>query len=251
MRGIPGGVTFAGLHGRNVLVTGSDGRLGRVWCATLRDAGAYVTGIALPRCDVRDRAALDGFANSIAGVDMMVLAAGVDAPPADRTWELDMSFGPRMRELPPTAIAVLDVNVVGIIRTIEAFLPGMIARGGGSIVTIGSLYASVAPSPALYAHLGGFDKPPAYGASKAAVVQLTRHYAVRLAAHGIRVNCLSPGGVRGGQDETFTAAYEARVPLGRMAEPEDLIGPLLFLLSDASRYVTGHELRVDGGYTAL
>jgi NAD(P)-dependent dehydrogenase (short-subunit alcohol dehydrogenase family) len=66
----------------------------------------------------------------------------------------------------------------------------------------------------------------------------------------VRVNAISPGGVRGGQDDEFLAKYNARVPLGRMAEPEDLVGPLLFLASDASRYVTGHELVVDGGFLA-
>lgn len=242
---------FAGLHDKIAVVTGSDGRLGRVWSRALREAGAHVLGLDLPGYDVRQRGDLDRAAAMIVGADLLVLAAGIDAPPSDRTWELDMSFGPRMKELPPTAQTVLETNVGGVIRSIEAFLPGMITRGGGAIVTIGSLYASVAPDPSLYAHLPGFDKPPAYGASKAGVVELTRYYAVRLARHNIRVNCLSPGGVRNGQDETFQAAYASHVPLGRMAEPDDLIGPLLFLASDASRYVTGHELRVDGGFTAL
>jgi NAD(P)-dependent dehydrogenase (short-subunit alcohol dehydrogenase family) len=120
----------------------------------------------------------------------------------------------------------------------------------GSIVNIGSLYASVAPIPELYDHLPGFVKPPAYAASKAGVVALTRYFARLWGPQGVRVNALSPGGVRGGQDEEFLRKYNARVPLGRMASPDDLTAPLLFLASDASRYVTGHELRVDGGFTA-
>ena len=82
------------------------------------------------------------------------------------------------------------------------------------------------------------------------MVQLTRYFARRWGPHGVRVNALSPGGVEGGQDEQFLAKYTARVPLGRMAREADLGGPLVFLASDASRYVTGHELRVDGGFTA-
>ena len=126
-------------------------------------------------------------------------------------------------------------------------------RGGGSIVNIGSLYASRAPDPAFYDHLEvdpPFLKPPAYGASKAGLVSLTRYFARLWGPHGVRVNALSPGGVSAGQDAEFVRKYCERVPLGRMAEPADLGGPLLFLASDASRYLTGHELRVDGGFTA-
>ncbi len=92
--------------------------------------------------------------------------------------------------------------------------------------------------------------PPAYGASKAAVVNLTRYLATLWASKGVRVNTLSPGGVLGGQDDEFKRKFCRRVPLGRMATEEDLTGPLLFLASEASRYVTGTELIVDGGFTA-
>ena len=125
--------------------------------------------------------------------------------------------------------------------------------GRGSIVNIGSVYASVAPDPRLYDHLPGdppFLKPPAYGASKAAVVSLTRYFARLWGQNGVRVNALSPGGVAGGQDPEFLRKFCARVPIRRMAEPDDLTGPLLFLASDASSYVSGLELRVDGGFTA-
>jgi NAD(P)-dependent dehydrogenase (short-subunit alcohol dehydrogenase family) len=104
-----------------------------------------------------------------------------------------------------------------------------------------------------YDHIQGdppFLKPPAYGASKAAVVNLTRYLATHWAPHGVRVNTLSPGGVLGGQDEQFKEKFCHRVPMGRMAVSDDLCGPLLFLASRASSYVTGTELVVDGGYTA-
>ena len=102
-------------------------------------------------------------------------------------------------------------------------------------------------------HLPGdlpFLKSPAYGASKAAVVNLTKYFATLWGRSGVRVNTLSPGGVLAGQDEQFRSKYSERVPLGRMAGVEDLRGPLLFLASRASSYVTGHELKVDGGFTA-
>jgi NAD(P)-dependent dehydrogenase (short-subunit alcohol dehydrogenase family) len=129
----------------------------------------------------------------------------------------------------------------------------MVNAGRGSIINIGSLYASVSPDARFYDHIQGdtpFLKPPAYGASKAAVVNLTRYLATLWAPHGVRVNALSPGGVLGGQDEEFKRKFCNRVPLGRMATAEDLRGPLLFLASQASAYVTGTELVVDGGFTA-
>jgi NAD(P)-dependent dehydrogenase (short-subunit alcohol dehydrogenase family) len=129
----------------------------------------------------------------------------------------------------------------------------MAARGDGSVINIGSLYAAVSPDQRFYEHLPGdlpFLKSPAYGASKAAVVNLTKYFATLWGPRGVRVNALSPGGVLAGQDEQFRRKYAARVPLGRMAQADDLRGPLLFLASHASSYITGHELRVDGGFTA-
>ena len=128
----------------------------------------------------------------------------------------------------------------------------MCRAGRGSIVNIGSLYASVAPIPAFYDHIEPpFTKPAAYGASKAAVVNLTRYFARLWGPYGVRVNTLSPGGVRAGQDDEFVRKYSERVPLGRMAETSDLVGPLLFLVSPAADYVNGQILIVDGGMLAV
>jgi NAD(P)-dependent dehydrogenase (short-subunit alcohol dehydrogenase family) len=129
----------------------------------------------------------------------------------------------------------------------------MVSAGRGSIINIGSLYAGVAPDTRFYDHIQSdppFLKPPAYGASKAAVVNLTRYLAALWAPQGVRVNALSPGGVLGAQDEEFKRKFCERVPMGRMAVAADLRGPLLFLASSASSYVTGIELIVDGGFTA-
>jgi NAD(P)-dependent dehydrogenase (short-subunit alcohol dehydrogenase family) len=148
---------------------------------------------------------------------------------------------------------VLDVNLVGAFHAAQTFGPAMVGLGRGAIINIGSLYASVSPDARAYDHLPSdppFLKPPAYGASKAALVNLTRYLSTHWGPSGVRVNALSPGGVDGGQDEAFKRKFIARVPLGRMAATRDLGGPLIFLASDASSYVTGIELLVDGGYTA-
>jgi NAD(P)-dependent dehydrogenase (short-subunit alcohol dehydrogenase family) len=242
------------LAGRLAVVTGALGRLGPVWVSTLEDAGATVVAIdvresdGVRQADVRDRAALERVRDEIGTPDVLVNSAGIDQPPdaASATYRLEDVPLEEFRE-------TLDVNLAGVFQTIQVFGPAMRDAGRGSIVNIGSLYASVAPEPRFYDHLEldpPFLKPAAYAASKAGVVNLTRYFARLFGPHGVRVNALSPGGVRGEQDDAFRSKYCERVPLGRMAEPDDLRGPLLFLASDASRYVTGHELRVDGGFTA-
>src|SRR4029079_12851997 len=109
------------------------------------------------------------------------------------------------------------------------------------------------PDARFYDHLPTdppFLKPPAYGASKAALANLTRYLAAHWGPSGVRVNTLSPGGVEGAQDPEFKEKFSARVPLGRMCRPEELQAALVFLASDSASYVTGIELRVDGGFTA-
>jgi NAD(P)-dependent dehydrogenase (short-subunit alcohol dehydrogenase family) len=235
------------LSGRVAVVTGALGTLGPVWTEALAGAGATVVGIDLQegegiaQGDVTDRAALERVLADVVREHgppaVLVNNAGIDVPPGVRD---DASF--RM---------TLDVNVAGVFNATEVFGRAMCEAGRGSIVNIGSLYASIAPIPSFYDHIEPpFTKPAAYGASKAAVLNLTRYFARLWGPYGVRVNALSPGGVRGGQDEEFVRKYSERVPLGRMAEVGDLVGPMLFLVSDASAYVTGRELLVDGGFTA-
>jgi NAD(P)-dependent dehydrogenase (short-subunit alcohol dehydrogenase family) len=124
----------------------------------------------------------------------------------------------------------------------------LVDQGGGCILNLGSIYGLQAPDFDIY---DGTDmtSPVAYAAIKAGVVNLTRYMASYLGGHGIRVNALSPGGVWDKQHPTFVENYQNRVPLGRMAAPEDMQGAAVFLLSDAASYITGHNLVVDGGWT--
>jgi len=243
-----------GLDGRVAIVTGALGKLGPVWTDALEGAGATVVRIDLreepgvEQADVTDRAALEAIRGRIAAPSILVNNAGIDQPPeaGARTY--------RIEDVPLEDFRrTVDVNLVGAFNAIQVFGSAMRDAGGGSIVNIGSLYASIAPEPRFYEHMEAdppFLKPAAYGASKAGLLALTRYFARLWGPQGVRVNALSPGGVLGGQDSEFLEKYTARVPLGRMAEPADLAGALLFLASDASRYVTGHELRADGGFTA-
>jgi NAD(P)-dependent dehydrogenase (short-subunit alcohol dehydrogenase family) len=239
------------LEGIVAIVTGASGRLGPVWTAALAGAGARVLGIDLAPgedvevADVTDRAALEAALTRIEAAhgtpSVLVNNAGIDQPPDPAA-----GGGETLEAFQRT----VDVNLAGAFNATQVFGGAMLAAGRGSIVNIGSLYAGIAPEPRFYDHLPGFVKPAAYGASKAGVLHLTRYFARLWGPSGVRVNALSPGGVRAQQDPEFLAKYCARVPLGRMAEPDDVGGPLVFLASDAARYVTGHELKVDGGFTA-
>lgn len=205
---------------------------------------------ALLQADVTSRPSLEhALALSLAQsgpTTILVNNAGIDSPPATEgeSW--------RFRDIPDGRSAeLLDVNAQGALRVCQVFGAEMPSRGGGSIVNLGSLYASTAPDPRLYDHLRidpPFLKAPAYSMSKAGVAALSRYLAALWGPCQVRVNTLSPGGVVGDQEGVFREKYCARVPLGRMAHPGDLVGPLLFLASDLSRYVTGIELVADGGY---
>ena len=262
------------LDGQIAVVTGACGKLGPIWIEALIDAGAQVAALELPGasvspafhvveqrmpgqvqrfdCDVTNRQSVVNAASVVAErmgpISILVNNAGVDQPPD--------SAGTRSRieNLPMDQFhRMLEVNLMGTFQVTQVFGSQMAERGSGSVINIGSLYASVSPDQRFYDHLPGdlpFLKSPAYGASKAAVVNMTKYFSTLWGARGVRVNTLSPGGVAGGQDEAFRQKYGSRVPLGRMAQPEDLTGPLVFLASSASSYVTGHELRVDGGFTA-
>ncbi len=267
-------MNYFNLSGEIAVVTGALGRLGPIWLETLLTAGATVLGIDLAKAplneefsrlsqkypknqlylyrgDVTERSSLEELRDrtlaEIGTPSILVNNAGIDQPPGlVKTYTIE--------DLPPELFRqVLEVNVLGAFQVSQIFGAPMVKARKGSIINIGSLYGSVSPDSRFYDHLDcdpPFLKPPAYGASKAALANLTRYLATHWGPYGIRVNTLSPGGVLGGQDEMFKAKFCARVPLGRMAKPEDLTGPLLFLASPASAYVTGIELKVDGGFTA-
>jgi NAD(P)-dependent dehydrogenase (short-subunit alcohol dehydrogenase family) len=253
-------------EGRTILVTGALGILGSAMTARLAGLGARVLAADLPRLvaaaeppadprvrlvpidlsdpddverfaaeTVREHGALDGIVNNAASKGSDVGRFMRDAFGIDRaTWE-----------------EVSAVNVDGAFFLTRALARPMIERGAGSIVFIGSIYGGMAPDPRIYegsSYLGGpIATPPVYAATKAALSGLTRYLAAYWGASGVRVNCLCPGGVDSGQNETFRLRYSHRVPLGRMAEPTDIADPVAFLLSDAARYMTGQTIYVDGG----
>jgi NAD(P)-dependent dehydrogenase (short-subunit alcohol dehydrogenase family) len=144
---------------------------------------------------------------------------------------------------------VMRVNLDGMFQCASAAVPLLQASPAASIVNVTSIYGISAPDQRIYEGVP-FNTPAVYSASKAGVVGLTRYLATYYASAGIRCNAITPGGVEAGQPEPFVRAYGARTPLGRMARATEMGPALLFLASDASSYVTGHNLVVDGGWTA-
>ena len=142
----------------------------------------------------------------------------------------------------------MRVNATGLYLATHVL--GKAMNTGGSIVNIGSIQGMVGPSFELYAGTSMGEPCPDYFFHKGGMENLTRYYASSLGRQGVRVNCLSPGGFYSGQPEPFLTRYNEHTMLNRMADPEDLGGCVIFLLSEASRYVSGANLPVDGGYTA-
>jgi 2-deoxy-D-gluconate 3-dehydrogenase len=260
------------LSGRVAVVTGGAGFLGSGFCRTLAAAGASVvvadlqaeiaeeianelgTGSASIPTDISEP---ESVKNMVADtlrrfdrLDILVNSAAID-PKFDeaKRGEHSTSFEDYPLELWRHSI---DVNLTGAFLCSQAAARVMLQQGGGVVVNICSTYGLVGPDQRIYQREGqpAEFKPPDYSVSKAGLLGLTRYLATYFAGKNIRVNALSPGGVFNQHDRHFVEQYSSRTVLGRMAEPSELEGALLFLVSDASSYMTGSNLIVDGGWTA-
>lgn len=254
------------LEGRTAVVTGGLGQLGREFTAALLASGARCAILdtrAAPqttdRClyleaDVTDRASLERAASRIDAAfgipHILVNNAALDAPPNAPA----SATGP-FEDFPvETWRQTIDVNVTGVFLCCQVFGGRMAAAGRGAVINVASIYGLVSPDQRVYEYRRSgnepFFKPAAYATSKSALLNLTRYLATYWAPQGVRVNAVSFGGVFNNQDPAFLAEYTKRVPLGRMARSDEYNGAILFLASDASSYMTGANLVLDGGYTA-
>jgi NAD(P)-dependent dehydrogenase (short-subunit alcohol dehydrogenase family) len=267
------------LDGRVAVVTGAAGLLGRHYCRALARAGAQVVAADLdPRAcgaladdlsaegavayghstDVTVPVSVESLRDAVlerfGRIDVLVNNAVINEMVEDSAESAVSSEILRFEHYP------LDlwedsfrVNVTGTFLCCQYLGTEMARRRAGSIINVASTYAMVAPDQSLYRRPDGsqvFFKSAAYPATKGAVVALTRYLAAYWGGSRVRVNSLSPGGVENGQEEFFVVRYSERTPLGRMAKPTDYEGAVVFLASDASGYMTGANLVVDGGWTA-
>jgi NAD(P)-dependent dehydrogenase (short-subunit alcohol dehydrogenase family) len=256
---------FFSLDGRVALVSGGAGHYGRQISLALAEAGATVIVASrdLTRCEnFAAELRLAGYKAKARAFDLtsdesvMALAEELRAS----VKRIDVLFnnavtvttGSPERYSTSEWIEAMECNTTGLYRSCLVFGSFMAEQGGGSIVNIGSIYGVVSPDFSLYEGHEEMTNPPSYGFAKAGMLQLTRYLAVYFGGRGVRFNCISPGGLYStNMPADFAARYRARTPLGRMAGPNDIKGAALFLAADASAYITGQNLLVDGGFTLL
>ncbi|MEM7096814.1 MAG: SDR family oxidoreductase [Pseudomonadota bacterium] len=260
------------LAGELVVLTGGLGRLGQQFCSALVECGADVAVIEHPAvaakqpehpnpgahtfpCDVCDRADLE---STLAAIQKhwgrtptgLVNCAAIDSPPDAPAEE----NGPFETYPVESWENVMNVNVTGVFLCCQVFGGAMAKENKGAIVNISSIYGILSPDQSLYEYRRAqgqdFFKPVAYSASKSAIINLSRYLATYWGSTKVRVNTLTLAGVFDNQDDEFLDAYCKKVPLGRMADPDEYNGAVAFLLSDAARYMTGSNLVIDGGFSA-
>lgn len=255
------------LRGRRALITGGAGHIATAMAETLAEMGAdlvlvdidqarlddlttcliesYRVQVRPIRCDLedeRDRSAVIAAINADgAGLDILINNAAFVGTSGLQGWAV-----PFESQTLETWRRALEVNLTAVFHLSQALTPLLKTSGHGAIINVGSIYGELGPDWALYEETT-MANPAAYGISKGGVFQLTRWLATTVAPD-IRVNAISPGGVARGQPEKFVGKYVARTPLQRMATEDDFRGAVAFLASDASAYVTGQVIRVDGGW---
>ncbi len=263
------------LTGRVAIVTGGAGLLGAEFCETLARAGALVVISDL------DGDAAEKLAASLSQRGFQSLGVKTDVTNADSVQKLvdsslekfgrldilvnsaalDPKFDPQSQKSHSGAFEdyplelwqqALDVNLTGMFLCCQAAVKPMLEQNSGVIINVSSIYGLTAPDQRLYQRDGqpAQFKPVYYTVSKAGVLGMTKYLSAYYAGKNIRVNTLTPGGVFNDHSDEFVDAYSARAVMGRMAEKDEMNGALLFLASDASKYMTGANLIVDGGWTA-
>ncbi len=241
------------LRGKVILITGGRGFLAEYFISALQQAGGSVISADIREgadinADVSDgKSVAAAFTEAVkkhGKLDVIVNNAAID-PKFDRSADKnDRLFENYPEELLQQS---LDVNLKGYALVAQQAVKQMLKQGGGHIINISSIYGLAGPDQRLYP--AGAQKPVDYAITKGGVNMLTKYLASTYGSRNIRSNTLTFGGVYKNHDVEFQEKYGERTPLGRMAQPSEVGPPLVFLASDASSYMTGANLIVDGGWT--
>lgn len=261
------------LNGKIAIVTGAAGQLGGEYTKTLLDYGAKVAAFDVffenpkselkklksenlirIKADITNRKSVEEGLKEViiefGNPNILINNAAIDSPPtAD-----NQDTGPFETYSEESWQKIADVNLKGMMICCQVIGGNMAKNRGGSIINISSIYGVISPDQRIYEYRasGGkpFFKPIAYGITKAGVLSLTRYLSTYWARKNVRVNALVLAGVFNDHDETFLKNYTNKVPMGRMANRSEYNGAAVFLSSDASSYMTGSVMTIDGGYTA-
>lgn len=262
------------LKGKIAVITGGMGQLGTQITVSLANQGVKVAvvdihtnckseelkglidkgQVILFKCNITVKESVANTYNKIKDTfgqpEILINNAALDSPPNASAFE----NGP-FEDYPTNSLDdILAVNIKGTFICCQVFGKPMAENGYGKIINIASIYGVGSPIQDIYEYkrLSGekWFKPAAYGMSKAAIINFTKYLATYWAKSGVNVNAISPAGIFNNQDDEFLEQYTKRIPIGRMANENELNGAIIFLSSDASSYITGINLLIDGGWTA-
>jgi NAD(P)-dependent dehydrogenase (short-subunit alcohol dehydrogenase family) len=278
------------LSGKTAIITGGAGLLGRVYASTLLENGAKVIALdkkinqnfvinqiknefkldqkkiknlKLIQCDITDSKQINNIFQELSEIkNLKILVNNASLVKQVGKDNLVDSYKTFLEMKPNDWEEFFSVDLTGTLLMSQKVIPYMQKNGGGSIINISSTYGILSPDQRLYKHFNDnlsakekkmgvkIEKPIGYSISKSGILNLTRFLATKFAKDSIRVNTLTLGGVEDNNPPKFVKAYSERTPLGRMADKKEYSGPVLFLASEMSSYMTGSNLIVDGGWSA-
>jgi NAD(P)-dependent dehydrogenase (short-subunit alcohol dehydrogenase family) len=242
------------LEGKCVVVTGSCGLLGKEMCMYLQQAGATVVGIDIvsqPESDLYIKADLTQEEELRRSIAKVLVSQGKIDGWINNAYPRTSDWAKKVEDIDMASWrSNVDMQMNSYFMCSRLVLQEMAKFGRGSVVNMSSIYGVVGPDFSIYSGTS-MTMPAAYAAIKGGVINMTRYLASYFGPSGLRVNCISPGGIEDRQPDPFIENYCNKVPLRRMGTPKDIAPSVVFLMSDEAAYITGHNLMVDGGWTAI
>ncbi len=238
-----------------IIVTGGSGLIGKEIVSDIISKGGFaINADIIVETNLKDGTVQMDITDDqsiIAGINHIMNMFGRIDGFVNNAYPRTKDWGTKFEEIDPASWrANIDMQLNGYFVCCQKILKIMASQGYGSIVNIASIYGVVGNDFTLYEDYGG-TSPAAYSAIKGGIINFTRYLASYYGKKGIRINCVSPGGILDKQHPSFIEKYVKKVPIGRMGTPEDIAPSVSFLLSEEARYITGHNLIVDGGWTCI